>query len=81
MFKEYTEKLKGIVGEEGTNYILTNALFVVIVGTDDLANTYFALGIRRLQYNLDSYTDLMVDYASKFAQVIFSSFEKQKKNI
>lgn len=74
MFKEYTENLKGTVGEEGANYILANALFMVISGTDDLANTYYTLGIGRLHYKLDSYTDLMVENASKFLQVIFLSF-------
>ncbi|KAM7466556.1 hypothetical protein LguiB_014118 [Lonicera macranthoides] len=71
MFKEYTEKLKGIVGEEGKNFILANALFLVVAGTDDLANTYFTLGARRLRYNLESYTDFMVENASKFAQELY----------
>ncbi|KAM7462534.1 hypothetical protein LguiA_030655 [Lonicera macranthoides] len=71
MFKEYIEKLKGIVGEEGSNYILANAMFMVIAGTDDLANTYYTLGIGRLHYNLNSYTDLMVENASKFVQELY----------
>ncbi|KAM7517291.1 hypothetical protein LguiA_006874 [Lonicera macranthoides] len=71
MFKEYIKKLKGIIGEEGTNYILANALFVVVAGSDDLANTYFTIGIRKLKYNVDSYTDLLVTSASEFVQEIY----------
>lgn len=71
MFKEYTGKLKGIAGEEGTSFILTNSLFLLVAGSDDLANTYFTVGIRRVQYDVASYTDLMVASATDFVQVIF----------
>ncbi|KAI7727112.1 hypothetical protein M8C21_018993, partial [Ambrosia artemisiifolia] len=70
-FKEYIEKLKGIVGEERTQFILENSLFLVVAGSDDLANTYFTIGIRRLQYDIPSYADLMVSSASNFIQDIY----------
>uniref|UniRef100_A0A5B7B773 Putative GDSL esterase/lipase EXL3-like n=1 Tax=Davidia involucrata TaxID=16924 RepID=A0A5B7B773_DAVIN len=71
MFKEYIEKLKGIVGEEGTQNILANSLFLVVAGSDDIANTYFIIGVRKLQYDIDSYTDLMVSSASSFIQELY----------
>lgn len=70
-FKEYIEKLKLIVGEERTQFILANTLYMVVAGSDDLANTYFTIGIRRLQYDIPSYTDLMVSSASNFVQEIY----------
>lgn len=69
-FKEYIGKLKGVVGEEGTAKILSNSMFMVVGGSDDLANTYFTVGIRRAQYNISSYADLLVASASDFIQVI-----------
>ncbi|PWA44048.1 Lipase, GDSL [Artemisia annua] len=71
-FKEYIGKLKGLVGEEKTNFILANSLYLVVAGSDDLANTYFTIGIRRLQYDVPSYADLMVSGASKFIQDIYN---------
>nr|GEV66315.1 GDSL esterase/lipase EXL3-like [Tanacetum cinerariifolium] len=71
-FKEYIEKLKGLVGEEKTSFILANSLFLVVAGSDDLANTYFTIGIRRLQYDIPSYAELMVSSASKFIQDIYN---------
>ncbi|KAL6995875.1 hypothetical protein U1Q18_006009 [Sarracenia purpurea var. burkii] len=71
MFKEYIRKLKGMVGEDKTNDILSNGLFVLIAGSDDLANTYFTIGIRRLQYDIDSYTDLLVRSASDFIKELY----------
>lgn len=68
-FKEYIGKLKAAVGEERANYILSNSLYLVVAGTDDLVNTYFTFGLRRQQYDIASYTDLMVSSASSFNQV------------
>lgn len=70
-FKEYIAKLKGLVGEGRTNFILANSLFVVVAGSDDIANTYFVTHARELQYDIPSYTDLMVTEASKFVEVTF----------
>nr|XP_016503652.1 PREDICTED: GDSL esterase/lipase EXL3-like [Nicotiana tabacum] len=69
-FKEYIGKLKGLVGEEEANYILKNSLFMVVAGTDDLANTYFTAGIR-LKQDINSYADLMVAEASKFLKELY----------
>nr|XP_016510192.1 PREDICTED: GDSL esterase/lipase EXL3-like [Nicotiana tabacum] len=69
-FKEYIEKLKGLVGEEETNYILQNSLFMVVAGSDDLANTYFTGGIR-LKQDINSYTNLMMAKASEFVQELY----------
>lgn len=70
MFKEYIEKLKGVVGEEQANKILRESLYLVVAVSNDLANTYFTVGFRRLQYNVAAYTDLLVASASEFVQVI-----------
>ncbi|CAN1315088.1 GDSL esterase/lipase EXL3 [Linum perenne] len=65
--KEYIAKLKLVVGENRTSYILSNSLFLVVAGSDDIANTYFLLHARHL-YDLPSYTDLMSNSASDFVQ-------------
>ncbi|KAG7966833.1 hypothetical protein I3843_08G068400 [Carya illinoinensis] len=70
MFKEYKEKLKGIVGEERTNFILSKSLFLVVAGSDDIANTYFVSHARELEYDVPSYTDLMLDKATTFFKIL-----------
>ncbi|GAA0176311.1 hypothetical protein Leryth_010631 [Lithospermum erythrorhizon] len=70
-FKEYIAKLKGFVGEERANYIIGNALYLVVAGSDDLANTYFTVGLRKLHYDIPSYADLMVSSASGFIQELY----------
>ncbi|XP_012571440.2 GDSL esterase/lipase EXL3-like [Cicer arietinum] len=71
MFKEYIGKLKGIVGEEKTNYILANTLYLVVAGSNDLANTYFTIRTRQLHYDVPAYTDLMLNKASDFIKEIY----------
>ncbi|XAR61630.1 Triacylglycerol lipase [Bertholletia excelsa] len=69
LFKEYTAKLKGLVGGERTSTILNNSVFLVVAGSNDLANTYFTL--RREQYDVPSYVDLIVRLASDFVQELY----------
>ncbi|KAE9592650.1 hypothetical protein Lal_00028876 [Lupinus albus] len=71
MFKEYIGKLKGIVGEERTKFIIANSLYIVVGGSDDIANTYFVAHARQLQYDIPSYTDLMMNGASNFVKEIY----------
>lgn len=68
-FQEYIKKMKGAIGEEPTNDVLGNSLYMVVAGSDDLANTYFTLGIRRLEYDVISYGRFLASYASAFIQV------------
>ncbi|GKU90137.1 hypothetical protein SLEP1_g4177 [Rubroshorea leprosula] len=71
-FKEYISKLNGLVGEERTKFILANSLFLLVAGSDDIANTYFVLRARKLQYDVPAYTNLMVNSASKFIEELYS---------
>ncbi|KAK3231871.1 hypothetical protein Dsin_003752 [Dipteronia sinensis] len=70
-FQEYKEKLKVIAGEEGTNTILSKSLFAVVASSNDIANTYFNFRIREFQFNLFTYTDLLVGSASTFLQQLY----------
>ncbi|XP_052200702.1 GDSL esterase/lipase EXL3-like isoform X1 [Diospyros lotus] len=73
MFKGYTGKLKAMVGEDRTNQILTNSLFLVVAGSNDLTNTYFTAGIRKLNYDIKAYTDFLVNSASDFIRNLYAA--------
>ncbi|GAU24965.1 hypothetical protein TSUD_312000 [Trifolium subterraneum] len=66
LFKEYIGKLKELVGEDRTKFILANSIFLVVQGSNDISNTYFLLHARQLQYDVHAYTDLMLNSASNF---------------
>ncbi|KAJ1424166.1 SGNH hydrolase superfamily [Sesbania bispinosa] len=69
LFKEYIGKLKGLVGENRANFILANGLFLVVLGSNDISNTYFLSRIRQVQYDFPAYADFMVSSASNFLKV------------
>ena len=75
LFKEYKEKLKAIAGEERAAYIISESIYCIVTGTDDLANTYFTTPFRKAEYDLLSYINFVVQSASSFFQVyhIFSA--------
>ncbi|XP_057435084.1 GDSL esterase/lipase EXL3-like [Lotus japonicus] len=70
-FKEYVKKLKGKYGEEKTNFILSKSLFIVVASSNDIANSYYATGIRKLQYDIGSYSDFLSQLASSFVKEIY----------
>ncbi|XP_074279116.1 GDSL esterase/lipase EXL3-like [Silene latifolia] len=73
MFKKYRKTVKSLVGSSKTDFILKNSIFILAAGSWDLANTYFALPFRRVQYDVDSYTTLMLKHASHFLKKLYRS--------
>ncbi|KAK9129423.1 hypothetical protein Sjap_009910 [Stephania japonica] len=71
MFKEYIGKLKAMVGEERSASILSNSLYLVVGGSDDIANTYLGTPFRKFKYDIPAYTDLMVRGAAAFIQELY----------
>ncbi|GKV45084.1 hypothetical protein SLEP1_g52208 [Rubroshorea leprosula] len=71
LFKKYKEKITSALGGEQTVTFLSKALFFVCCGSDDIANTYFSTPLRSAHYDIDSYTDLAVNYASQFFQELY----------
>ncbi|GLT44538.1 hypothetical protein SLA2020_184260 [Shorea laevis] len=69
-FKEYKEKIKSVLGEEQVASFLSKSLFWVLCGGNDISTTY---RIRRAEYDIDSYTDLIVSLASKFFQELYEA--------
>ncbi|ONK55870.1 uncharacterized protein A4U43_C10F1810 [Asparagus officinalis] len=68
LFKEYREKVRAIAGDERAATIFAESLYVVCVGSDDVANTYFPTPLRKTMYDIPSYANLLVGYASDFVQ-------------
>lgn len=73
LFKEYKEKLKKIAGEDKAIDIVSKSIYLVVTGSDDIANTYFTAQFRRLQYDLPSYIDFLVQSASTFFQELYET--------
>ncbi|CAI8606616.1 unnamed protein product [Vicia faba] len=66
LFKDYIVKLKGLVGEDRTNFILANSLFFVVLGSNDISNTYYLTHVRQVEYDFPTYSDFLVNSAYNF---------------
>ncbi|KAI9084116.1 hypothetical protein K1719_033914 [Acacia pycnantha] len=71
MFREYIKKIKEGVGESKAATIVSKSIYIVCIGSDDIANTYAQYGIRRSQYDISSYTDFMASQASSFLTELY----------
>ena len=58
-----------MVGVERTNFILAKSVVVVVAGSNDIANTYYLSRIRQVEYDVPSYTDLLLNWSSTFVKV------------
>lgn len=70
MFKEYKGKLDSIAGTQRAAHIVSTSLYLVVTGTDDLANTYFTTPFRR-DYDLESYIEYVVQCATDFIKKLY----------
>ncbi|XP_030464209.2 GDSL esterase/lipase EXL3-like isoform X2 [Syzygium oleosum] len=68
---EYVKKIKSGAGEKKASNIVTKSLYLVVCGSDDIANTYYSTPFRRGEYDIPAYTDLMVNSASSFFQELY----------
>ncbi|PON89370.1 Lipase [Trema orientale] len=71
MFKDVIGKIKATVGENRTEMIVSKSIFIVCIGSDDIANTYYTTPLRRPHYDIPAYTDLMAKSASSFLQDLY----------
>nr|CAB3470178.1 unnamed protein product [Digitaria exilis] len=70
LFHDYKEKLATLVGEEEMTRVISHAVFFTIMGANDIVNNYFAVPLRRHEYDLDSYMDFLVSSAINFTTTL-----------
>lgn len=70
LFQNYKEKLASLVGEKEMARVLSQAVFFTVMGANDIVNNYFAVPLRRHEYDLPSYTDFLVSSAINFTMTL-----------
>ncbi|CAL5079816.1 unnamed protein product [Urochloa decumbens] len=63
-FKEYKERLRLAKGESVANEIITEALYVFSIGTNDFIVNYFVFPLRPAQYTVTEYITYLIGFAN-----------------
>ncbi|ONK72569.1 uncharacterized protein A4U43_C04F20780 [Asparagus officinalis] len=77
LFKAYKEKVRAITGEDRAATVFSESLYIVCIGSDDVANTYFPTPLRKRTYDVPSYANLLVGFASEFVQKLIKMGAKK----
>ncbi|KAI3506177.1 hypothetical protein L1887_28533 [Cichorium endivia] len=73
LFKRYIAKLNTIVGEKAANHIIRKSVYLISASSNDWGITYTSVPIRRLEYNVSAYANLLVNQATNFAKELYKS--------
>ncbi|WOK99831.1 hypothetical protein Cni_G08543 [Canna indica] len=65
-FKDYQSKLKIFQGEAKAQQMLSEALYIISLGTNDFLENYYALSSRSSEFTVDKYEDYLVSIAKDF---------------
>ncbi|CAN0906185.1 GDSL esterase/lipase At5g42170 [Linum grandiflorum] len=65
-FKEYVSRVKAMIGEDETRKLLSKSLVIIMLSSNDIANTYFNSRLREFQYDFPTYADFLVNSATAF---------------
>ncbi|XP_048628379.1 GDSL esterase/lipase At5g63170-like [Brassica napus] len=72
-FKAYIAKLNSITGdEEKTRSIISNAVYVISAGNNDLGITFVSNPARNTRYTVFSYTNMMISWTQSFMQELYN---------
>ncbi|XP_052178644.1 GDSL esterase/lipase At4g26790 [Diospyros lotus] len=65
-YKEYQMQLRSFLGDEKANQVLSEALYLISMGTNDFLANYYAVPGRSTQYSIEEYQNFLTGIASDF---------------
>ncbi|XVF31779.1 hypothetical protein REPUB_Repub17cG0021700 [Reevesia pubescens] len=71
-YMEYQKKLRAYLGDKKANAIISEALHLLSIGTNDFLENYYALPDRKSQFTVQQYEDFLIGIAENFVRQIYS---------
>ncbi|KAL0319931.1 UNVERIFIED_CONTAM: GDSL esterase/lipase [Sesamum radiatum] len=65
-YKDYQRRLRAYLGDWKAIDTLTNALYIISIGTNDFLENYYSFPQRRTQYTVDAYQEFLIGIARNF---------------
>ncbi|XP_059451868.1 GDSL esterase/lipase At2g42990-like [Corylus avellana] len=71
-YKDYQNKLRAYLGNEKANEILSEALYLLSLGTNDFLINYYIFPTRRSQFTIQEYEDFLVGLSGNFIRDLYN---------
>ncbi|KAI3769610.1 hypothetical protein L6452_00719 [Arctium lappa] len=70
-YKDYQKKLRGHLGDQKANTILSEAVYLISMGTNDFLENYYTLPNRKSQFSVNQYQDYLAAIAEGFIKELY----------
>ncbi|KAK2987037.1 hypothetical protein RJ640_004763 [Escallonia rubra] len=70
-YKEYQRRLKGYLGEENADQVISEALYLISLGTNDFLENYYVYPHRPSEYSVEAYQQYLVEIARNFVTELY----------
>lgn len=70
-FKQYQQQLRDYLGNEKTNDVLEEALYLISIGTNDFLDNYYMRPGRSSQFSVEEYGDFLIGLAENFIKDLY----------
>ncbi|KAK6918792.1 GDSL lipase/esterase [Dillenia turbinata] len=71
-YKDYQKKLRAYLGTQKANNVISEALYLMSLGTNDFLENYYILTRRSSQYSIKQYQDFLGGIAEEFIRQLYS---------
>ncbi|GLJ37436.1 hypothetical protein SUGI_0760610 [Cryptomeria japonica] len=71
LFTTYKARVARIVGPSNSSNIISQAIYVVVAGTNDIVQNYFYLPTRRKQFRAEQYEQFLLLGSSNFVEELY----------
>ncbi|KAH9312862.1 hypothetical protein KI387_027897 [Taxus chinensis] len=71
-FKDYMKKIIVLVGEEQATTILNEAIYFIVIGTNDFIANYYQFPIRSAKFTLAQYTQILLDKYADYIKELYN---------
>ena len=72
LYKEYQAKLRAHLGQRKANYVISESLYLISLGTNDFLENYYIFPGRRSQFTVAQYEDFLIGIAENFIRELHS---------
>ncbi|CAK9163898.1 unnamed protein product [Ilex paraguariensis] len=70
-YKEYQKRLRGYLGDEKADKVMTDAMYLISIGTNDFLENYFINPRRSSVYSVEEYQNFLVGIARNFITELY----------